>query len=218
MKTSSIQWNVYNEIKRRILFFEYEPGRALNEKELTAEFEVSRTPVREALLRLEWERLITIMPRAAILVSRVDFQEARDIFLNRIFVEGSTGWFAARNLEDRHLADMESLSASCRNLRGGGIARNELIDLDIRFRDVLFDAAKSPANKDLSNHLYNQTLRIWFLTFEKTDIAEEVEIEEKEIQDSLEVFSKRDPEKAETFKRNVIHHYLERISKYFTAY
>lgn len=217
MRTASVNRSIYHEIKRRILFFEYEAGQPLNEKELANEFNVSRTPVREALLRLEWEKLINIMPRAAILVSRVDFQEARDIFLNRIFVEGSTGWFAAKNMEDRHLSAMEDLVKACRDLRGEN-RRVELIDLDIRFRDLLFDAAGSPANQELSEHLYNQTLRLWFLTFDKSNFEAEIEIEEREIRDSIDVFSRRDPEEAEAFKRNVIHHYLERISRYFTVY
>lgn len=217
MRTSSINHNIYNEIKRRILYFHYEPGQALSEKELAKEFEVSRTPIREALLRLEWEKLVTIMPRAAILVSWTDFQEARDIYHNRIFVEGSTGWFASKNIQDEHLARMEALVEACYKVRPEN-SRIELIEIDIQLRELLFEAAKSRANREISNFLYYQTLRFWFLAFEQSNMEAEVEIEAKEIRDSIEVFSKRDPEKGEAFKRDVILQYLERISQYFTAY
>jgi DNA-binding GntR family transcriptional regulator len=53
---------VYRKLKERIVFLDYEPGQALREKDLMQEFGVSRTPVREALIRLEVEGLVRIFP------------------------------------------------------------------------------------------------------------------------------------------------------------
>ena len=53
---------IYDALKRRIVLLEYEPGQVLREKDLIREFGVSRTPVREALIRLETEGLVRIVP------------------------------------------------------------------------------------------------------------------------------------------------------------
>lgn len=54
---------IYTQIKDRILYMDYKPGEILNEKSLAEEFGVSRTPLREILTRLEWEKLVRVLPR-----------------------------------------------------------------------------------------------------------------------------------------------------------
>ena len=53
--------NVYQELKRQIILLEQKPGAVLREKEVMEAFEVSRTPVREALMRLEMDGLVRII-------------------------------------------------------------------------------------------------------------------------------------------------------------
>ena len=208
---------IYQEIKRRILFFEYDPGQFLNEKKLASEFGVSRTPVREVILRLEWEKLVTIMPRAGIMVTKIDFQELRDVYHSRITIEGAVGRLAAKHLTDEHLLEMKNLLTACKKVSGDN-SRHQLIKIDMKFRDVLFQAANSPTLRELSDYLYCQTLRIWYLTFDKTNVPTEVETESREIEDTIKVLSKRDPGKAEEFRRKVIINYIERVNKYFLTY
>ena len=71
---------IYREIKRRILFMEYAPGQILNENVLAKEFGVSRTPMREALLRLELEGFVVIKPRSGIRVRRLTEQDIRNLY------------------------------------------------------------------------------------------------------------------------------------------
>ena len=60
---------VYNRLLAGIALGDYAPGSALKEKELAAELGVSRTPVREALLRLRLEGLVRVVPRGGIFVA-----------------------------------------------------------------------------------------------------------------------------------------------------
>ena len=206
---------IYDEIKRRILYHDYEPGRTLNIKELASAFGVSQTPIRDVLLRLEWEKLVTIVPRGGIMVTKIDFQELRDVFRVRTVVEGAVGKLAARNITDAQLQEMRSLMAACKHVKGEN-SRHELIEIDGRFRDLLFDAADSPTLNEISKLLYSQTLRVWYMTFDKTNIATEVAVELKEIEDTFEVFSKRDPDLAEKVRQQVIRTWVERTYKYFS--
>ncbi|MCP4230635.1 MAG: GntR family transcriptional regulator, partial [bacterium] len=54
--------DVCNELRERIISVHYKPGEPLNEKKLAEEFGVSRTPIREALIRLSEENMVTIIP------------------------------------------------------------------------------------------------------------------------------------------------------------
>lgn len=201
-------------IRDRILFLEYEPGQMLNEKELAKEFGVSRTPLREALWRLTWEKLILIVPRGGTMVTPVEFQKLRDVFQTRIGVDGLVGRFAAQNISEEQLARMKNLTKECRNLYEKKKDK-ELINIDIVFRNLMNDAANNPILAETSDYLYNMTLRVWYLILDKVNWVAEVEEELNEIEETIQVFSKRDPEEAEQFRRNVIRSYVERIRSRF---
>ena len=100
---------IYQAIKRRIVLMKYESAQVLDEKALAEEFGVSRTPVREVLLRLQYEKLLDIIPRGGIFVKRIDFQELKDIFLTRILVEGEVAKLATIHITQDQLREIEKI-------------------------------------------------------------------------------------------------------------
>ena len=78
---------VYTHIKQAVLDRRYEGGTLLTEGELADAVGVSRTPVREALLKLEVEGLIKLYPKKGALVLAVSAQEIRDVVETRLLVE-----------------------------------------------------------------------------------------------------------------------------------
>ncbi|MCF8105753.1 MAG: GntR family transcriptional regulator, partial [Desulfohalobiaceae bacterium] len=87
--------NIYRELKRRIVFLDYEPGQSLREKDLIEEFGVSRTPVREAFIRLESDGLVRIFPNLGTIVTEVSFQQLKDVFEIRSYLVRLAGQLAA---------------------------------------------------------------------------------------------------------------------------
>ncbi|MET9695383.1 GntR family transcriptional regulator [Streptomyces sp. NPDC006529] len=81
---------VYQHVKNGVLDRRYEGGTLLTEGELADAVGVSRTPVREALLRLETEGLITLYPKKGALVLAVSAQEIADVVETRLLVEEFT--------------------------------------------------------------------------------------------------------------------------------
>ena len=205
---------IYHAIKDRILFLDYEPGQIIHEKALADEFGVSRTPLREALSKLEWDKLVTIMPRAGAMVTPVEFQKMRDVFQVRINIEGLIGNLAAERITDNQLGQMQKIQAKCRSLSARENIR-ELISKDIEFREALNNSIENASLKEISDYLYNQTLRVWYMVFSRNNFSLEVEEEIKEIEKTIEVLSRRDPLKAEQFRRDVIVNYVERIKSKF---
>jgi len=80
---------------------------------------------------------------------------------------------------------------------------------------MLNNSADNPILKQISDYLYNQTLRVWYMVFEKNNFSAEVEEEMKEIEETIQVLSKRDPQEAEKFRRDIIINYVERIKNKF---
>lgn len=87
--------NVYDALRSAILTCELQPGQDLREQDLAARYAVSRSPIRDALLRLEGERLVTVLPRQGYRVNAVSFADARDIFGLRLVIEPACAAAAA---------------------------------------------------------------------------------------------------------------------------
>jgi len=206
---------VYQIIKERILFFEYEPGMVISEKELAEEFGISRTPVREAILKLEWEKLVEIIARAGVFVSKIEMQTLRDIFHFRVYIEGLVAKRAADKITDAHLDEIRTLRNEIRTTINTSDPRH-LIKMDMRLREIIHRIANSRDLSEISDMLYCRTVRIWYLVFSKIGFHEEVETEIREIDGYLNVFLKKEPQLAEAYSNKIIIEHIERIKTFFS--
>ena len=75
MKKETLKQQAYNIIKEKIINCEYPPSALLNEEMLKEDIQASRTPIRDALGRLEQEGLITILPKKGIIVAPLTIRE-----------------------------------------------------------------------------------------------------------------------------------------------
>lgn len=79
--------NVYDQLRADILTCRLAPGDDMREQELAERYTVSRQPVREALLRLEREHLVTVNPRQGYRVNPISLGDARDLLRFRLAIE-----------------------------------------------------------------------------------------------------------------------------------
>src|SRR5258708_10935779 len=79
--------NVYDSLRTDILTCRIAPGDDMREQELAERYAVSRQPVREALLRLEREHLVTVQPRQGYRVNPISLADARDLLRFRLALE-----------------------------------------------------------------------------------------------------------------------------------
>jgi DNA-binding GntR family transcriptional regulator len=99
--------DIYQKLREEILACELPPGADLREQRLAARFSVSKSPVRDALLRLERERLVTISPRQGYRVSPVSVADARDLFRLRSVLETASAVEGARAAPDEALLALD---------------------------------------------------------------------------------------------------------------
>ena len=104
-KNISLAEQVFDRLETDILSGKYRQGEILTELKLVGDLGVSRTPIREALRRLEQEHIVEITPRG-ILVIGVSRKDLDDILAIRIRVEGLAAAETARNITDEQLEEL----------------------------------------------------------------------------------------------------------------
>jgi DNA-binding GntR family transcriptional regulator len=92
--------SIYRAIRQAILMCEFEPGQQLREQMLAERYRVSRSPVRDALLRLEVESLVTVLPRQGYLVNAISMPDVEAMFDLRLVITSACAAGAARADDD----------------------------------------------------------------------------------------------------------------------
>ncbi len=147
---------IYEFLRRAIVRLDLEPGSAILEKDFCTSFDVSRTPVREALQRLAEEDLVDIFPHSGTFVSRISFKVAKEGFVLRRALEVESVRKACEHVSEGGLAQLDAI-----------IARMRVILADGRLEDYLeVDDAFHAAIARMSGYP-----RIWkFITLAKVHL------------------------------------------------
>ncbi len=189
----SLSDRAYYAIRELIVTLELAPGSIVSERELQDRLGVGRTPVREALQRLEGERLVEVYPRRGIFVSNVNVLDLAVLSEVRGVLES----FGARLAAERATAtDRETTIALITDLHDLTATADErlLIDLDQRIHRHVYRCTHNPFLEATLDGYYMLTLRIWFLVLNRVARLEEAVKEHLEL---LEAIRDGDPERAD---------------------
>ena len=104
-KTVSLAEHVFERLESEILTGKYQRGEILTELRLVSDLGVSRTPVREALRRLEQEHIIEVTARGIVILG-VTEQDLKDIFAVRMQIEGMASYHAAERITEEELREL----------------------------------------------------------------------------------------------------------------
>jgi len=159
---------IYNTLRERIIYLEYDPGQILKEQALAKEFGVSRTPLRTVLSRLEWEHLIKILPRTGILVMELELNTITNVFQARLELEAVIGTMAAERFTKLHFNNLDACSIACEQLMDHKDPR-ALAALDMDIKQLFYGAAGNPFLIEMSDRLYSLTFRLWYFNMLKMD-------------------------------------------------
>jgi DNA-binding GntR family transcriptional regulator len=204
---------IYQTIKSRILCLDYAPGCILNEKVLAKEFGVSRTPLREVLNRLEWDQLVRVLPRTGTMVAEIEFQQIMNTFQVRLGIEEMIGKLAAEHISEEQLQQLATLQQQCGKLLDKK-DKVGLMAIDRELRNILNDSTNNPVLKNISEALYDLTVRLWYAVLDKGDWQEEVQSVFDEIGQTITVL-KDSGEKFGTLRRELLNEHIERIRQKF---
>jgi GntR family transcriptional regulator, rspAB operon transcriptional repressor len=124
--------NIYAALRADILACRVAPGEDMREQDLAAQYAVSRQPVRDALLRLEQENLVTVQARQGYKVNSISVADARDLFRFRAALEPACVTEAAEHASTETLKELDRF----RDFNAGG----DFIDYNRAFHSALAQA------------------------------------------------------------------------------
>ena len=138
IERKSIQTLVYEELKRNIMSMKLEPGQTMSTQEIATKLNVSRTPVREAFLRLQSEGLVEMIPQRETMVSKIS--------LNRVeqekFIRECLEMGVIRKFMDKSGCEVEENMAELIQLQKKCGEEKDFVgflEADDQFHKVLFD-------------------------------------------------------------------------------
>lgn len=107
---------VYTSLRRMILYNEIKPGDWLRQKEVSEQFQVSRTPVREAFRTLSQEGLVEIVPNHGARISALSIEEFEEIYALRMGIEGLAARLTAEKMTPEHLPSLSAVLTALEQL------------------------------------------------------------------------------------------------------
>lgn len=129
---------VYVHLKERIASGMLIPGQAIDIQALMDELNVSRTPVQEALTRLEQEGFVKIVPQVGVFMRTPSSQELYETLLSRAVLEGLLTEWAAKKISER---DIKTLGELLDQMKPGVVSQQQYAFLNRSFHEVIHQAS-----------------------------------------------------------------------------
>jgi len=186
---------VYEELKTAIVGLRLAPGDPLREATLAEQLGVSKTPIREALTRLEQEGLVETTSFKGAVVTGYSRQDLLEIYELRELLENAAARAAAESMAEADRSRLGRICRESRKLKKGNDAAG-LATLISEFDDVLFDQIRNSRIRALIENLRAHLTRIGHLTAE---IPGRIEASVGEHERILDAIATRDPDLAERY-------------------
>ncbi len=149
---------VFQTLRQAILKGELEPGERLMEIHLAQKLGVSRTPVREAIRKLELEGLVIMIPRKGAIVAEITVSELEDVLEVRLALEELAVKHACRKHTGEQIAKLQKAAAEFRRvLHGSDISAYAQADED--FHEIIYKMAGNRRLMQMLNNLREQMYR-----------------------------------------------------------
>ena len=193
----SLGQHVFENIKQAIIQGDIPPGQRLVENRLAAKLGISRTPIREAIHKLEREGYLRKRSRGGFIVLGLDSSDIEETFGIRSVLEGYAARLAAIKHEERDLKPLEAqIQTFQQHLDNGKL--DILPDINTEFHDMLYALSKSPRLIKMINDLKDQIYRFRQMILRDAELAG---MSNEDHRHMLEFIKRRDAEGVENLVR-----------------
>jgi DNA-binding GntR family transcriptional regulator len=181
----SLSEQAYEQIRQKIVTLALAPGAVVDEARLQKELGLGRTPIREALKRLELERLITIIPRRGIFVTPINLTDLQRLYEVRLNLECLATELAAKRGTAVHWQEMAQVLNQIDQLNN--ISPEQLIAVDEACHRIIYKAADNQFLEQTLMALFPLSLRMWHVALAKLGDKKDSIIEYKHIVEHQEI-------------------------------
>lgn len=161
-RKASLADTAFEAIKEKILKLYFLPGQYLNEGALCALLNMGRTPVHQALQRLQHEGLVEVMPRKGVIVQPGSISEILKILDSRATVEAELARNAAARATPKDADELKAL-ARIGASNGKSSELDGFIEADRAFHRKFAELAENPVLSDFARTLHERSIRYWYL-------------------------------------------------------
>ena len=191
---------IFNSLREAIIIGELRPGERLMEVQLAEKMGVSRTPVREAIRKLELEGLVDMVPRKGAHVAELSVKDIMDVLEVRASLDGLATALAAERITDDELKELKFINGQFasyiekENLNGS-------IKKDAEFHDIIYKASRNDKLLTILNNLREQVQRFRVIYLKDYSSPKNLIKEHNDIFDAV---STRTIESAQSFAKTHI--------------
>lgn len=183
---------VFNTLRQAILRGELEPGERLPEIQLADKLGVSRTPIREAIRKLELEGLVIMIPRKGAVVAEITEKSLRDVLEVRRALEELSVKLACEKIQEEEIEELKVAAKEFEDaLKTGDVTA--YAEADVKFHDIIYHTTDNERLIQLLNNLSEQMYRYRVEYLKREDSHETLLAEHQYI---IEMLGKRDVKRA----------------------
>ena len=175
---------VFENLRGAIVEGKLKPGQRLMEVQLAEQLGVSRTPVREAIRKLELEGLVVMIPRKGAYVANMSLKDVIDVLEIRASLEGLAASLAAERITDEDIKKLESIVEEFND----SINQSDveaLLRKDVEFHECIFKSTHNKKLHQLINSLWEQVYRFRVTYISDYDSTVNIVEEHKMILDAI---------------------------------
>lgn len=183
---------VFNTLRQAILRGELKPGERLMEIQLANKLGVSRTPIREALRKLELEGLVNMVPRKGAEVADITEKSLRDVLEVRKALEELSVQLACEKITEEEIEELKRVAERFKDTLDDQDV-TKIAEADVAFHDVIYTATDNQKLILLLNNLREQMYRYRVEYLKKEEAYPQLIAEHEELIDNI---SKRNKEEA----------------------
>ncbi|MGB9804170.1 GntR family transcriptional regulator [Desulfofundulus sp.] len=190
---------VFESLREAIIQGRLKPGERLMEIQLAEEMGVSRTPVREAIRKLELEGFVVMVPRKGAYVAGISVKDIVDVFEVRAALEALAAGLAAERITDEELEELERALVKTYEVSSQDL--DALVETDTRFHELIYKASRNERLIQIITNLADQIQRFRATSLAQPGRTKHALEEHKQI---VEAISERNVELAQILAREHI--------------
>lgn len=202
---------IYKELKTKIMSGKLLPGSSLVEREISDEYNISRTPVREILWRLVSDGLLEQEPSRGYIIRKISLEEIFNIFQSREAIEGMAARLACQKGDTKFFSNIKKIREIIKKI---DIEKNcqESVVVGRNLHNLII----ATANNNFLSEFYNKLRNITALTRNITQKSVSIEKKSKELHLAIiNALEERDEEKSEYCMREHLRTTCRLMADYF---
>jgi DNA-binding GntR family transcriptional regulator len=209
-QSSSLTQQAYEAIKEKVITLYFLPGQYLNEGAICDLLDLGRTPVHQALQRLQLEGLIDIVPRKGVIIQPDSISQIIEFLDARLTVETEIARLAALRATPEDVQDLQAILDHNSESKNGGGEINAFVECDHAFHTRISEMSRSRVLGDFAKSLHERCTRSWYLHLWQTL---DTSASDKQHRGILKAIKNRDGEGAAKAMHDHLTNLRDRVTK-----